>query len=264
MKKKSFLMLERPVITCIIGEPDPASDIATIKNAEYEGAKAFAVHFDRLDRQYQTEEVLKKIADSTTRPAMMLLYRAAGERIMPYTDEERLDILKSAVKCGAACIDITADSFAPSPDEYTKEPSAVDRQLRYIDEIHEMGGEVVISSHVYHSMTCEQVVEHMLDVEKRGPDIAKIVTLANTQEEFLEAIRTTMELRKVMKIPFIHLCGGEFAKPLRLLEPLLGSFLTFCPLTYTQDFISIQPLYSNMVSAIWNLNWSIGDVKGID
>ena len=260
--KKSFLALPRPVIACIMGEETIDADIATIKNAEYEGAPAFAVHLEKLDQSFHTEDSLKRLADSTVRPIMMLHYRKPDAKPKVYTDEERTELLRMAIRCGAACTDITADTFCPSEYEFTKDEKAVDRQRRFIDEIHALGGEMVMSSHIMQPRTCEQVLEQMTEMEKRGADIIKIVTLANTEDEFLEAIRTTLELRRTMKKPFIHLCGGEFAKPLRLLEPTLGSCLTFCTQRFTPHYTTIQPPFACMTAALKNLNWSIDDVKG--
>ena len=261
MKGPSFLALPKPIITCITGEKTVEADIANIKNAEYDGAQAFAVHLERLGQDKHTAENLKRLSDCTAKPVMFLHYRDLNARPKVYTDEERVELLHLALKCGGACTDITADTFDASACEFTKNQSAIDKQRRFIDEAHAMGAEVVMSSHIMEPRSCEQVLEQMTEIEKRGPDFSKIVTIANTEAEFLEAIKTTLELRKVMKKPFIHLCSGQFAKPQRLLGPALGSALTFCTQKITPDYITMQPPVVNMIAALKNLNWSIDDVK---
>lgn len=117
-----------------------------------------------------------------------------------------------------------------------------------------------MSSHIQRARRCDEVVQQMLAIEKRGCDIAKIVTVADTEDEFVDAIKTTLALRRTLKVPFIHLCSGAFARPQRLLGPTLGSMLTFCVQRYSSDYISVQPPVVNMLAALKNLNWSIDEV----
>ena len=193
MSRPSFLALPRPIVTCILGEKTVEDAIATVKNGEFKGAPAFAIHLEKLAKEDLTDDNLRRIAGCTRRPFMFLHYRGDGR----FTDEERVELLTRAIECGAACVDFTADTFDPSPMEFTEKPEAVDRQKRAIDRVHELGGEVVMSSHILdRARSCEQVLAHLQAVEARGADFAKIVTLANSEEEFVEAVRTTMVLRR--------------------------------------------------------------------
>lgn len=131
---------------------------------------------------------------------------------------------------------------------------------RVIDTSREDLAEVIMSSHIQRARRCDEVVQQMLAIEKRGCDIAKIVTVADTEDEFVDAIKTTLALRRTLKVPFIHLCSGAFARPQRLLGPTLGSMLTFCVQRYSSDYISVQPPVVNMLAALKNLNWSIDEV----
>ena len=256
MTRLSFSALPRPIIACILCEKTPAGAIATIKNAEFDGAPAFAIHLEPWEKEALTDENFRRIIEATRRPVMFLRYRGT-QWPCTLSEEERVEVLIRAVKCGAAAVDFTADTFDPSPMEFSSNPHVVDRQRRIIDEVHQLGAEVVMSSHIFEPRTCQQVLEHLKAVEKRGADFAKIVTLANTEEEFLEAVHTTLTLRKEMKIPFIHLCGGRFALPHRYLSPSLGNGVTFCVHHYTQDFITVQPPLKNMLAVLNNYNWHI-------
>lgn len=257
MKKKSFLSLPRPIVTCILCERTVDEAVATIKNGEFDGAHAFAIHLEPLSADQLTDENFRRIAQASRKPIMFLRYRGSKKWPLAMTDEERADMLLRAVECGASAIDLTADMFDASPLEFSANPKAIDLQRRYIDRAHELGGEVVMSSHVQEPRTCEQVVEHLKAVEARGADFAKIVTPANTEEEFVEAVKTTLTLRREMKIPFIHLCGGKFALPHRYLSPSLGNSLTFCVQRYTECFVTTQPPVKNMLAVLNNYAWNI-------
>ena len=256
MSRPSFLALPRPVVTCILGEKTVDDAVATMKNGEFQGAPAFAIHLEKLPREALTDDNFRRIAGCTRRPVMFLRYRADGI----FTDEERVELLTRAAACGAAAVDFTADTFDPSPMEFSEKPEAIDRQRRAIDRVHELGAEVVMSSHITdQSRTCEQVVSHLLAVEKRGADFVKIVTRADTEEEFLEAVRTTMVLRRELKKPFIFLCGGKFALPMRYLCPSLGNALTFCVEKYSAAFTTGQPPLENMQRILKSYNWHINE-----
>lgn len=257
MAKASFLTLPRPIVTCILGEKTVDDAVATIKNGEFDAAPAFAIHLEPLGTDNLTDENFRRIANATRRPVMFLHYRGSERWPCPLSDDERVEMLKRAAACGAAAIDITADTFDASPLEYTRNPRAVDSQRRTIDQVHELGAQVVMSSHIYEPRTCEQVVTQLKDVESRGADFAKIVTMADTEEEFLEAIKTTLALRREMRVPFIHLCGGKFALPHRFLSPTLGNALTFCVERYSGHFATVQPPVKNMLDVLNSVNWHI-------
>lgn len=261
MSRLSFLALPRPIVTCILKPHGAADAIATMKNGEYDGAPAFAVHLESFGRENLTDDNLRKMASATRKPVMFLHYRTGpdAQGRAPLTDEERVDLLLRAIRCGGTAVDFTADTFDESPLEFTANPAAIDRQRRAIDDAHELGGEVIMSSHIYQPRSCEQVLEHMKAVEDRGVDIAKIVTQVETEEQFLEAVRTTMALRREMKVPFIHLSVGRFGRMHRYLSPALGNALTFCPWRYTEEMISDQPLLKNMMNVLDSYNWHIDD-----
>jgi 3-dehydroquinate dehydratase len=91
-----------------------------------------------------------------------------------------------------------------------------------------MGAEVLLSCHPLIPMTSEQVVELALFLEKRNPDIIKIVTIADTDEEMIESIKTMLALKKEVKTPVSYHAGGEKGKLSRILNPALGGQIAFC------------------------------------
>ena len=157
-------------------------------------------------------------------------------------------------------IDVMGDLYDPSPMEITHNPDAIDKQKRLIDSIHAKGAEVVISSHMWSPRTTEQVVEHMRILESRGPDVVKIVTTVNTEEELAEAFRTTMTLKRELKTPFIHLCNGTFSRPHRFLGPALGVSILFAVHRYDTRYGMSQPTIQSVKAVLDNLHWNINNV----
>ncbi len=102
------------------------------------------------------------------------------------------------------------------------------RQCAFIERVHGMGAEVLLSCHPGIPMNREQVVELALFLEKRNPDIIKIVTIANTEEEMLESLHTMRALKREVKTPVSYHAGGTCGGLSRVLCPLLGGQIAFC------------------------------------
>ena len=78
-------------------------------------------------------------------------------------------------------------------------------------------------------MNGDQVIDLVLFLAERNPDIIKIVTRCNTEDELIEAYDTMHRLKKLnlrQKISF-HCCG-EMGRTTRLINPILGSYMCFC------------------------------------
>ena len=103
-------------------------------------------------------------------------------------------------------------------------------------------------------------LEHLLEVEKRGADVVKIVTCVNTEAELAEAVRTTMLLRHELKVPFIHLCNGKFSRPHRFLCPLLGTAILFAVHRYDPRYGFAQPTIRAMKAVLDQIRWNINDI----
>lgn len=165
-----------------------------------------------------------------------MFYFYHGDKWAKSREDDRQEVLLAAAEAGASMIDVKGDLYDPSPDEITYNKNAIDKQKRLIDKIHSTGVDVVISSHTGCLLTNEEVIKHMLELESRGPEVVKIVTTINTEEELAEALRTTIALNSELKTPFIHLCSGKYSRPHRFLCPSLGKSIFFTVPYYFCNF----------------------------
>jgi len=258
-KRPSFLNKPYPVITGIIAGQTPEELIAFSRNSESEGARGIAIDLFDFKPEFRNTESFKKIIHSVDLPFMFYLYR--GDIWQKSTDDERQEVLLAAAEAGASMIVVMGDLYDPSPKEITFNQKAIDKQKRLIDKIHGKGADVVISSHTGSAMTTEEVVKHMQELESRGPEVVKIVTAINTEEELAEALRTTIVLNRELKIPFIHLCGGKYRRPHRYMCPVLGTSILFAVPHYTDRYPGLsQPTIKSMKAVLDNINWNIHDL----
>lgn len=258
--KKSFANLESPVIACVIREKSPSSAIASIRNAEINGAAAFDLHLSCLEDKYKNEDNIRRIVNSTKKPMLGLNYNQAYDwTYIETTEKERIDLLMTAAKAGIAAVDIQGYTYdLPSkngymgsadfsftkgnPKEIITDEKIIEKQIALIEEFHKMGTEVLLSTHPYIPMNCQQVIDLAKFLEKRNPDIIKIITLCENDKQMIEAFKTMVELKKVITDRKIHFhCCGEAGKLTRIINPVLGAYLTFCTDTFTESSNLEQP-----------------------
>lgn len=258
--RRSFLNASKPVITGIFAGQTPAELIAEARCAEFEGADAVAVDLMDLEPEFRNAESLKPVIDSVSLPFMFYFYR--NGRQPQLDDDARQEVLLAAADAGASAIDVMGDLYDPSPLELTRDPVAIDRQRRLIDKIHDKGADVVMSSHMPTTpRTAEEVLEHLREQKSRGADIAKIVTGVNTEEELVEAFRTTLLVKRELNSPFIHLCNGRFSRPHRFMGPALGVSIFFAVPRYEPRYGMNQPTVRAVRAVLDNLHWNIDDVR---
>ena len=131
-------------------------------------------------------------------------------------------------ECGAALIDVRSDMFCRTDDEVTRDFYAVEKQKKLISEIHKLGAEVLMSTHIFEYRTPENILEIAKLQQQRGADIAKIVTEANSEKELTDAFKTNILLKTELNIPHLFLCNGTHCNRHRLLAPFMGTSFFLC------------------------------------
>lgn len=249
MKKLS--MIPAPALAGVIRERNEKSAIAEIKNCLYDGADMIDLHMSCLEDT--SLQVLKNIVCSSKLPVLALNYNNKYDwSPAGYTEEERENLFLRAVEAGVAGVDIQGYTYdLPSknafcgedkysftkgnPKEIVTDEKIIQKQRALIEKIHNMGAEVLLSCHPGVPMNCEQVVDLARFLDKRNPDIIKIVTIANTDEEMIESIKTMVVLKKEIKTPVSYHAAGRKGKLSRVLNPVLGGQIAFCVDRYTES-----------------------------
>lgn len=246
MKKLS--MIEAPALAGVVREKTVSSAIAEIKNCLYSGADMIDLHMSCLDDC--GEDTLRAIISSSKLPVLALNYNSNYDwSDKGLTEEERTESFIRAVKAGASGVDIQGYTFHAqskngfcgedkysftknNPKEVVTDTVVIDKQMDFIDKIHGLGAEVLLSCHPGIYMNTQQVVELALFLEKRNPDIIKIVTIANDEEQMIESVKTMLALKREVKTPVSYHAGGEKGRLSRILNPVLGGQIAFCVDTY--------------------------------
>ena len=251
--RPSFADFKRPPLVDMIIVETPTQFITNVHNAIYDGADAFGFQMERLKPEFRTEEMLTKMFSHLgDRPLYITNYRGAYNHEM--TEEARLDELKLALRCGASLLDITGDTFDPTPGELTKNPTAIDKQKKFIEEVHEMGGQVLMSSHIYKFLPEEEVLAVALEQQSRGADVVKFVTWSDSEEELMQNLAAIRTLKRELKVPFLFLSGGRYCRMHRAIGPYLGVCCWLCVERYDTFSSREQPLLRAMHTVVENLD----------
>ena len=162
--------------------------------------------------------------------------------VLHYTDDQRAEQLLIAVEAGAACVDMQGYTFYGSQDtkptlitEYRGEhmsfvdacpeevclcPETIKKQMSFVDRVHSMGAEVLLSTHVGCFLKCEQVLDLLDFLKVRNPDVIKLVGMGcDTDEDLVEYFKTLTEIKKRYTDVKIHY-------HIKFLEPLFAGIFS--------------------------------------
>lgn len=243
--KKTFLNHENPLLTVMLQCKNPDVATARIEKALAGGADAFGLQIESLLPEYHNEETYRALFDAMgDKPCYVTNYRTVEN--LGKDDETLAREMLGIAKCGATLCDVMGDMFSRHPDELTDDPEAIRKQMEYIDALHEIGAEVLMSSHLTRFLTGEEVLRMALEQKRRGADFIKIVTFANDINEQLENLRTTALLKKELGAPFLFLAGGECSIHRRL-GINIGCSMALCVYEHDEFSTPVQPLLCDII-----------------
>ena len=241
---KTFLNHEKSLLTVMLQCETPEVAIGRIRNANCLGAEAYGLQVESLKPEYRTADTYKRLfAEMKDKPCYVTNYRKKNNTCE--TDDELAEGLLELAKSGATLVDVMGDLFCRHSEELTDDAEAIEKQMKLIEKIHEEGAEVLMSSHILKFTPAERVLEVALEQKRRGADIIKIVTGAESMEQQIENLRITQLLKQELGAPFLFLSGGECSLHRRL-GMKLGCCMALC--VYEHDHLStpMQPLLSTM------------------
>lgn len=243
--KASFIRSDKPLKTAMIQVKTADEAIAAIESGLKQGADAFGWQLECLNADQINQKTLENVFSAGCgMPFYVTNYKWASGGDKP--EEQYFDELLLALKCGATLIDMPGDSFSPAPDQLTYDQQAIRKQIEFSQKVHDLGGELLVSSHVPDFRSEDYVLGMAFEQKRRGADIAKIVTFSHDDEQLTDNLKTTVRLRETLGIPFLFLSGGEKCRLHRLAGPLLGACMWLCVAYRAPITTPPQPLLSDV------------------
>ena len=244
--KPTFVTYHKPLLCAMVQDATPSEMICTIMNSHYDGAEAFGIQLENLLPEYRSLEQLKNIFSyCRNKPIYLTSYRSYSNKGL--TDDERIELLLLGLEAGGTLCDVEGDLYHREPNELTFDPEAVAKQEALIKRIHEMGGEVLISTHIHDFFDEEKTVKIALEQKRRGADVVKIVNFARTDDELMANLNIIHRLKKELDgTPFLYLANGEKCHLLRQMGARLGVCMYLCVQNYIAVSSKEQPLLRSM------------------
>lgn len=238
--KPTFLTYDKPLLTVMVQADNPIRVEELIDLSLPEGAEAFGMQFCQMKGEYRSRDTYKRLFSyAKSKPVYVTNYRSAYNA--GKTDGQLAQELLELADCGATLCDVMGDLFDKQPDEVAIDRDAVSRQMELIDELHNKGAEVLLSSHIHTFTPAERVLAIALEHQRRGADICKIVTGADTMVQQLENLKIINLLKENLKIKFLFLAGGE-CRILRRIGGELGCCMYLCVHEHDEIATPVQPL----------------------
>lgn len=253
---KKLSKLEPPVLAGVVREKTSRAAIAEIKNCTYDGAGMIDLHMSCLENS--DTDSLKEIISASSLPVLALNYNTKyNYEAADFSEEERIASFLRAIDAGAAGIDVQGYTFhLPSkagfcgedkysftkgnPKEIVTDEAIISKQCELFEYAHAKGAEVLLSCHPGIPMSSEQVVDLALFLEKRNPDIIKIVTIAESEDDLTESLKTMLMLKKEVKTSVTYHAGGKAGNLSRIINPILGAHMVFCIDRFTESSLMEQ------------------------
>ncbi len=236
--------LKSPALAGVIRERTMRAAIAEIQNCVYDGADMIDLHMSCLEKNDLA--TLKGIIAASKLPVLALNYNNYADwSWRGFSEDERAELFLRAAEAGAAGIDMQGYTFDAdsrvafcgedkysftknNPKEVVTDSKIIDKQCAFIEKIHSMGAEVLLSCHPGIPMSAECVTELALFLEKRSPDIIKIVTRADNEDDLIESFRAMCLLKKEVKTKVSYHANGNAGSLSRIVNPVLGGHIAFC------------------------------------
>jgi 3-dehydroquinate dehydratase-1 len=194
-------------------------EINELNQIDYDLAELRIDFFENVDDFAKVVELLKKIREIYFKP-LLFTYRTKKEGgVHDMSEEGYFELIHNAINSGL--IDMV-DIELFSHEENLKKAVAF---------AHENNIKVVMSNHDFHKTPDQaEIVTRLVKMQENGADISKIAVMPTCENDVLELLSATLEVKNKHGFPCATMAMGPLGVITRLTGSLFGSCLTFASL----------------------------------
>ena len=241
-----LVQLRRPFVVGVVVE-------RTARSAERAAAAAFAEGADAVELNVaplRDETGLdgsffarlgRPVYTSFRRAGFMGLYGSRFARLPFVPEDERMAGQLALVADGADGIDLEADTFAPCPDEWTRDVRALRRQGEVIDAVHHRRAAAICSWHPPRKLAFAEALRAVRTLRDRGADFVKIVERVRSRAEALDSVSISLRLADRLDFPFVFLSLGPSAARFRPFMAAFGAAYVLARPSVGSNRLATQP-----------------------
>jgi len=203
----------------------------------------------RMDRMGEIN--LEKYLEQKERKIVVTNRRREEGGAFPGTEKERISCLLKAVNLGADYVDIEAST-----------DSALIAEIKAAIADHGDKTLLIVSSHDFEKTPPEDLlIQKLEECAAWRPDILKIVTYANSEEDNLKTLRLIPTARKKGQ-EIISFCLGEKGRVSRVMSLLLGAYMGFASLDRGEESAPGQLSLAEMIHLLSTLSGVDDGIRG--
>ena len=141
---------------------------------------------------------------------------------------------------------------------------AVKRQKAVVDRVHDRGGEVILSAHVYKHLDSDAAVAVAERIQQRGDDFGKIVGVDETMAQALDTLEAHLRLNDAVDVPYTLMAIGAPSRIVRPIAPVFGSAWVFAQPELTPGEFTSWPLVDNPREILRRTDWRSAVDRNLD
>jgi 3-dehydroquinate dehydratase-1 len=197
-------------------------EINELKQIDYDLAELRIDFFENVDDISKVVELLKKIREIYFKPLLFTFRTKKEGGVHDMPEEGYFELIHMAINSGL--IDMV-DIELFSHEENLKKAVAF---------AHENNIKVVMSNHDFHKTPDkDEIITRLVKMQENGAEISKIAVMPTCNEDVLELLSATMEVKTKYGFPCITMSMGKLGVVTRLSGELFGSCMTFAALKNT-------------------------------
>ena len=242
-----LLHLQRPFVVGVVVEKTARAAERAAASAFRDGADAVELNLAPLpgdaglDRKFFAR-LGRPVYTTCRRAGFMRVYGPAFARLPAIPEDERMARQWALVAAGAAGLDLEADTFAPSAQEWTSDRGALRRQRELVDAAHRRGAAVICSWHPPRKLTFAEALRAARTLRDRGADFVKIVERVRSAAAARDSVEISVRLAIKLDTPFIFLALGPGAARFRPFMTAFGAAYLLARPPCGSNRLAAQPL----------------------
>jgi 3-dehydroquinate dehydratase-1 len=212
VRLRELLVGEAPVLVATALADTIAGMLGAVARAVNAGADCVELRIDRLPDLSDVVALVRRVRS----PHIVACRTARFGGFFEGSEAERIERLHAAVDAGATCVDI----------EYFADPPLRDR---LVDAAHRSETPILIG---YEDMQKTPPKQELIDgiraIAGLAPDLVKLAVRTTSHEDLLDVLRTALEMRRLLDVPYAAIGLGAHGAASRPLACLLGASFTYC------------------------------------
>lgn len=202
--------------SCILDE------INDLNNFDYDLVELRIDFFEDVDNSSKVVDLLKKIREIYYKPLLFTFRTKKEGGVHEMSEEGYFELIHMAIDSGLIDM-VDIELFSLEENLKTAVAFAHEKQVK-----------VVMSNHDFHKTPDKnEIITRLVKMQENGADISKIAVMPTCNEDVLELLSATMEVKTKYGFPCITMSMGKLGMVTRLTGELFGSCMTFAALKNT-------------------------------